>query len=85
MLTNWRSQAKSRATQLYNHGRHSAKIRVSFLVILRQTVTELWVSMPTAPALRTFVEYLIAFCSRTETASDVVSSQFVQHIAHDTE
>ena len=42
-------------------------------MILRQTVTELCTSMPTAPVLRTLVQYLIALCSRLETASDVIS------------
>ena len=31
--------------------------------------------------LRTFVQYLIAFCSRPEKASDVISGRFVRQIA----
>ena len=35
------------------------------------------------PVLRTFLYYLIAFCSRRETASDVTSGRFVRPIVHD--
>ena len=34
--------------------------------------------MPTAPVLRTFVQYFIAFCSRPEAASDMSSGRFVR-------
>ena len=35
------------------------------------------------PFLRTFVQYLIAFCSLPQTASDVMSGSFVGPIIHD--
>ena len=50
---------------------------ISLLVILRQTVTELWTSMPTAPVLRAFVQYLIAHCRWPEAASGVIFGMFV--------
>ena len=56
---------------------------MSSLVILRQTVTELCASMPAEPVLRTFVQYLIAICSRPETASDVISGKAVQYASMD--
>ena len=34
--------------------------------------------MSAAPVLRTFVQYLIAFCSRPETASDFISGKYVK-------
>ena len=40
--------------------------------------------MPVSPVLRTFVQYLIAFFSRPEVASDVISGNFVGPIVHDT-
>ena len=43
-----------------------------------QTVTELCASMAPAPVLRTVVQYLIAFCSRQEPASDIISGRFVR-------
>ena len=33
--------------------------------------------LPAAPVLRTVLQYLIAFCSRLEAASDVISGTFV--------
>ena len=42
-------------------------------------MTELCASMTTAPVLHTFVLYLIAFCSRLETACNVISGRFVGH------
>ena len=50
---------------------------MSLLVILHQTVTELCASIPGAAVLPTFVQYLIAFCSRPEIASDVISDLVV--------
>ena len=35
------------------------------------------------PVLRTFVQYLITFCSRTEAAGDVLSGRFVGPIVLD--
>ena len=32
---------------------------------------------PAGPVLHTFVKYLVTFCSRLETASDVISGKFV--------
>ena len=32
---------------------------------------------PTAPVLRTFMQHLIAFCSRPEAASDAIAGKFV--------
>ena len=46
-------------------------------------MTELFDSLLAAPVLRTFVQYLIAFCSRPKTAGDVVSRQFVKLIVAD--
>ena len=40
-------------------------------------------SLPAAPVLRTFVQYLIAFGSRQEAASDVISGMFVRLIVTD--
>ena len=71
-LTNWWCLAIRRATQLYNLDGRPVKFNVSFLVILRQTATELCASMTAAPVLRTFVQYPVAFCSRPEAALDVV-------------
>ena len=33
--------------------------------------------------LRTFVQYLTAFCSRLETVNDVISGTFVRPVVHD--
>ena len=38
---------------------------------------------PAEPVLRTFVQNLIAFCSNMETASDVISGNFVGSIVPD--
>ena len=46
--------------------------RVKFGV-LGYTVADLLDSLPAAPVLRTFVQYLIALCSRLEAACDVIS------------
>ena len=46
-------------------------------------MAELCDSLRTAPILRTFVQYLIAFCSRPETAGDVLSAIFVRMIVRD--
>ena len=40
-------------------------------------MAELFDSLPTAPVLRTFVLYLIAFCNQPKAASDVISDRFV--------
>ena len=40
-------------------------------------MVELFDSCPAGPVLRTVVQYLIAFCSRLEAASDVISGTFV--------
>ena len=40
-------------------------------------MAELFNSLPEAAVLRTFAQYLIAFCSRLEEASDVISCSFV--------
>ena len=40
-------------------------------------------TLPTAPILRTFVQYLIAYGDRLETASDVISGRFVGPIVPD--
>ena len=45
-------------------------------MILRQTVTKLCDSMPAAPVLHTFVQYMITLFSRAEAASDVTSGTF---------
>ena len=41
-------------------------------------MTELFDSLPAAPILCTFVQYLIAFWSGPETASDVIAGKFVE-------
>ena len=59
----------------------TVKFSVSLLVISR------WpnyaASVLAAPVLRTIVQYLIAFCSRPETASDIISGRLVGPIVHD--
>ena len=42
-------------------------------------VIRLWLA---GPVLHTFVQYLIAFCSQPETASDIKSCRFVGSILH---
>ena len=78
------AKKKRRATQLYNLGGHSVKFNVSLLVILPQTVTELYTSMPASPVLRTF------FCAVLNhilhpigKASDFISGNRVGSIVHD--
>ena len=46
-------------------------------------LTELFDSLPAAPVLHTFVQYLIPVCSRQEAASDVLSGRFVMLIVPD--
>ena len=46
-------------------------------------MTELFDSLPSGPVLRTFVQYLIAFCSRSETASCDRSDRFMRLIVPD--
>ena len=41
-------------------------------------MAELFDSLPVGIVLRTFVQYLIAFCSQPETASEVISCSFVR-------
>ena len=48
------------------------------ITILPQTVTESCASMPAAPVLRTFVQHVIAFCSRLEAASDAISGTLMR-------
>ena len=38
---------------------------------------------PAGPVLRTFALYLIAFCSRPEIASDVISGKFLDPVVQD--
>ena len=60
------------------------QIHCVITVILPQTVTELCISMPATPVLRTFVQYLTAFCSRPETTSPyVIYGKFVRSIVSD--
>ena len=46
-------------------------------------MAELFDLLPVGPVLRTFAQYLIAFCSRPEAASDAMSSSIVGLIAPD--
>ena len=46
-------------------------------------MAELSASMPAAPVLHTFVQYLIAFGSRREATSGVISDRFVRLIVAD--
>ena len=46
-------------------------------------MVELFDTLLAAPVLRIFVQYLTAFCSRSEAASDVISSTFVGPIVPD--
>ena len=46
-------------------------------------MVDLFDSLLAAPALRTFVQYLIAFCSQPEAATDVISGNFVWPIVPD--
>ena len=43
-------------------------------------VAELFESFPASPVLRTFVQYLIAFCSRLERATDALSSRYIEQV-----
>ena len=53
------------------------------LVLLR-TVTDNYSTIsPAGPVLRTFVQTLIAFCSRPEAAGDVISDRFLGPIVPD--
>ena len=52
-------------------------------MILRSAVTELCGSMPTASFQRTFVHYLIPFCSRPEAASGIMFGNFVEPVVSD--
>ena len=74
--TNW--WGRQNAAPLNNLGRLQVKFTAPLPVTLRQTVTELCASRPAATVLRIFVQYLVAFCSRPEGASDVISSRFVR-------
>ena len=57
-------QAKRHVTQLEHLWQ---TICVSLMVILRQTVAELFDTLSTGPVLRTFLQYSVTFCSRLET------------------
>ena len=46
-------------------------------------MAKLFDSLLAAPVLRTFVQYLIAFCSRLQAAYDVISGVFVRPIVPD--
>ena len=46
-------------------------------------MAELFTSLPASPVLRAFVQYLTAFCSRLEAASNVISRTFVRQIGPD--
>ena len=75
---------KLRALQFYNLGRHSVKFSVPLLVTLRQTVTELCTSVSAAPVYALLLRsYLIVFCSRSETTTDVISGKTVQYVDTD--
>ena len=52
--------------------------RVSLVVvILRQTVAEVFDSLPAGPTLCTLMKYSVTFCSRLEADSDVISGEIV--------
>ena len=46
-------------------------------------MVELFDSLPAARVLRTFEQYSIAFCSRSEAASNVISVTFMRLIVSD--
>ena len=46
-------------------------------------MAELFDSLPAGPILRTFVQYLIAFCSRLEVACDVIFGVAVDQVGMD--
>ena len=50
--------------------------RSSIIVDWLITVAEYSTLWPSGPVLRTFVQYIIPFCNRSETASDVLSGKF---------
>ena len=50
---------------------------------LHPTVTELFDCLPAGPALRTFVQYSVAFCTEPEAAIDVISGASVRLIVPD--
>ena len=75
--TNWWGKAKRRTTQLYDLGLHSLK----FIVIIgdlasnRDRIMHLYTGRT---SFAQFVQYLNAFCSRHEAASDIISGWFVR-------
>ena len=52
----------------------------SLMVILRETVAELFNSMPAGSVLCAFVQYLIILSSLPDVASGVISGTFVRQI-----
>ena len=59
--------------------KHLQTFGASSVVILHQTVTELFHSLPIGPALRSSLQYWITYCTnRPEVASDVISGIAVE-------
>ena len=54
-----------------------------WLVILRQTLTELFDALSVLFVLRTFIKYSVAFRNRVETDADVMSGMFVRLVVPD--
>ena len=61
----------------------SARMSVSNLVTLGETVAELFDSLPASPVLRTFAQYLLTFCSRPDAERNAISGRLVRFIVPD--
>ena len=53
------------------------------MVILHQTLAELFDSLPAGPVSRTVMQYSNTFCSRPEAVSDVISGVAVNYVGMD--
>ena len=80
-LTIFFEYAKCRATQHYNLGRRSVKFCMSCNLASNHVLMCLYAGRT---SFSTFVQYLIAFCSWPEAASDVISGMFVRLAVPDT-
>ena len=52
-------------------------------MIMRQTLDELYDSILAGPNLRTFMQYSITLCSRSEPASDAIAGAVVEQAGVD--
>ena len=82
--TKWLARLECRTqwtAQLANLCTHSS--RMSFVLISRQTIAQLFDSLTTGLVLRTFMQYSVTYCSRSEAASGVISGTFLSHVGPD--